>query len=510
MAAADVSAQGLFKTLDKIGETVKKIDTFLGNPTEQNCTTVGYETAKIKSFSPDVDFIIESCINDGKMLALNFTLNNRGRALKIGRLGGQKNVIMPKVDTRFTDDLGNAHSLTCISTDTEFGSSNNGCGFDLSEGAKVRGSIGIAKFDHKAKSLKSATIAGYVLDETKSGSDQYVQFEISLRDVPVYTSEQILGKDSILFRKDNPTVEGKGVSDCKIKSFVLTKNNTQVNFTYKGASLSVHSFDNTYILSGGTQYPLKTVYGIASSPMQEDYYPRSSPCDFTMVFEALPQTVEMLDLIFSSWRWEKVRLMDAPEATAAADATATADATAAGNAAAAASAAAKTTAPVAKFTLTKNGVACLKRGLACDAIPKTCEGLYDRYTVKFVADEYIGDYNEIIFYAGKEAVAMMYAPPSMDECTVGGAEIFSSNVSTPDGVYPGMLVSELIRIKGLDSDNAANLILNGYCIGVDFNDLTPLGKEVRQEAYDYGKTWRTFTGCFKKGAKVTSISYCGE
>jgi hypothetical protein len=159
------------------------------------------------------------------------------------------------------------------------------------------------------------------------------------------------------------------------------------------------------------------------------------------------------------------------------------------------------------FTLTDKGVACLKKGVSLDNVPRACDGFYDRYEINLIEDESEGDYNEITFYAGKEKVAEMYAPRFLRDFTVNNATIYSPNVSTPEGVHPGMLLSELANIKGLDTDNNGNLTLNGFGIGFSFDDLTPLGKETHQEAYAKGITWKISAACFKEGAKVQYIHF---
>jgi hypothetical protein len=488
MFAPNLSAQGWFdkalkkfdKALGAVNEGLNSVDEALGNPTEQASTTVGYETAKIKSFSANVDFIIESCINDGKMLILNFVFNNRGQDLQIGCWGCSKNVLT-NVDTKFYDDLGNAYQFAYISAGTAWQPNNTGGAyFALPEGVKVRGSIGISKFDRKAKSLKSATVAGYILDERKTESTgKYTPFAVSLRDVPVYTPEQILGKDKILFQKQQPAVEGEKRSDCTVKSVIVTEKNTQVNFTFhSGMYIYVSSFNNTWISVGGSKYQLTAAYGIANRQEECQFYAGGSQQDFTLVFDKIPETTEILDVLFDGWKWTGVRLLE-PKAPAQA----------------------------ATFTLTKNGVACLKKGVAFDAVPNTCAGFYDRYEVMLFEDEDDEDYdyNEIIFYAGSEKVARMFAPRFLRDYTVSNAMIFSPKVSTPEGVHPGMLLSKLITLKGLDTDNQGDLILNGYSIGLNYDDLTPYGKKTKQDAYALGKTWKISLNCFKAGAKVQYI-----
>jgi hypothetical protein len=164
----------------------------------------------------------------------------------------------------------------------------------------------------------------------------------------------------------------------------------------------------------------------------------------------------------------------------------------------------KTAAPA--LTLTKQGVSCLKNGVAFGNIPSNCPGFYDRYKVNLIEDEMDGDYNEIIFYAGAEKVAEMNAPPFLSDFTVQGVTVYSPNVSTPDGVSPGMPLSKLAAYKGLDSDNQGNPVLGGFSIGIAYEDLTEYGQKTKDDAYLNGTTWKLTSACFKTGAKVQYIS----
>jgi hypothetical protein len=319
---AEVSAQKwLEKALKKVDNALTEVDKVLaetdkvlGNPVDQASTAPGYESAVIQSFSTGVDFAIESCISDGKLLILNFSLNNRGKDLQIGRFGGVKNVLMPSVDTKFYDDLGNAWQTAYVTAGTEWRNGTQGAAFDLPEGVKVNGSIGIAKFNRRATALKSATIAGYIRDDTKPESDgKYTPFSISLKNVPVYTVEQLLAGDKALFTRENPVAEGGKPADCAVKSVVITEKNTQVNFTYTGSyvgDIYVGDFASTHILANGKRYPLTAACGIATNRNLREFYAGGAQQDFTLVFEPLPESVETIDILFDDWTWKNVSLLE--------------------------------------------------------------------------------------------------------------------------------------------------------------------------------------------------------
>jgi hypothetical protein len=159
------------------------------------------------------------------------------------------------------------------------------------------------------------------------------------------------------------------------------------------------------------------------------------------------------------------------------------------------------------FTLTQQGVACLKNGIAFDEIPTACPGLYDRLQVNLVEEDEEA-WNEIDFYAGNEKVARMFAPRFIRDFRVNGATIYSSAVSTPEGVYPGMPLAKLATLKDFDADNQGELMLGGFRIGINYEDLTALGKQMQADAYQFGTPWKTVSAaCFKAGAKVEYISF---
>ncbi|MDR1170391.1 MAG: hypothetical protein LBK97_06115 [Prevotellaceae bacterium] len=300
--------------LNEVDKVLTETDKVLGNPVEQAGATPGYESVTVKSFSADVDFVIESCIFDGKLLILNFSLNNRGKDLQMGSFGGRKTLLMPNVETKFYDDLGNAWQPAYVTAGAAWRFGTDGADFGLPEGVKVNGSIGITKFDRKATVLQSATIAGYIRDDTKSESNgKYTPFSISLKNVPVYKAKQLLGRDKALFTKEKPAVEGGKPSDCTVKSVVITERNTQVNFTYTGSyvgNIYVDDFASIHILAGGKRYPLTAAFGIATNKHQREFYAGGSQQDFTLVFEPLPKPSETIDILFDDWIWKNVRLLD--------------------------------------------------------------------------------------------------------------------------------------------------------------------------------------------------------
>jgi len=309
------------KVEETVGNASNAVDGAIGNPSELPSKTAGYETAKVKSFSTSVDFEIESCIFDGTMLIIDYSLTNRGKEIKLFRFGGRKHgLYLPNTDTKFYDDLGNVYDLTFISAGNTWsveitGSQTvdvEGVAFALPEGVKVKGRIEINKFNSRAKSLKLATIAGCFLDETKTlNSGKYTPFGvITLKNVPIYSSTAVLNKPKTLFAKENPTVANQSVggNTCVIKSVVITEENTQVNFYYKGNYI-IYTGDvnNVYISAGGKRYDFLTSYGI---PTHKSNYCYGSEHTFTLVFDKIPENTASINLQFDDWSFTGVTLRE--------------------------------------------------------------------------------------------------------------------------------------------------------------------------------------------------------
>lgn len=158
------------------------------------------------------------------------------------------------------------------------------------------------------------------------------------------------------------------------------------------------------------------------------------------------------------------------------------------------------------FILDKEGVGCLRKGMLISKIPPKCEGLYDRIEKKHVEDGY-GDYTLITFYLGTEIMLKVHDEDDIDNHVIHSIIAYSSKISTPDGVYPGMPIKDLLTIKGVETyfpEGAYLLFLNEYVIG--FDGLTDYGEEVFNEAYMKGTDVKLSNACFKENAKVYSIS----
>lgn len=156
------------------------------------------------------------------------------------------------------------------------------------------------------------------------------------------------------------------------------------------------------------------------------------------------------------------------------------------------------------FTLNKAGLGCLKSGTSLSKIPAKCAGLYDRFEKITIEDEMDGDYIMYSFYLGNDKVAEI---SDYGTGTVSNITAFSSNVSAPDGVKPGMLIRKLLTLPGVKGDysEGLNLIYKGYTI--NFDGMTEAGDKAFNDAYAKGTPVKLNNACFKADAKILSISY---
>lgn len=176
--------------------------------------------------------------------------------------------------------------------------------------------------------------------------------------------------------------------------------------------------------------------------------------------------------------------------------------------------------------LTKEGVGCLKFGMKFDKIPPTCEGFYDRIERKIEGVEG-GDAEFLYFYLDNELVAVtnhywgetgIIYDHTDDILT--NIIVYSSKISTPEGVYPGMPIEKLLMIKGGDEGTYCPEGMDGdlfirlgegdssYDIVIDNEtDLTDLGEKIiYEEGLKNDCKIKLRNSYFKPNAKVTSFS----
>jgi hypothetical protein len=159
------------------------------------------------------------------------------------------------------------------------------------------------------------------------------------------------------------------------------------------------------------------------------------------------------------------------------------------------------------LVLKREGVGCLKTGMLFSEIPSSCPGLYDFFE-KNTIEEYEGEYyTEYTFHSGTEIVAHSN---DYGEGKINYVVVYSPEISTTEGVHPGMLIKRFLKIKGAKFDSRNDgvyLVLNGCTIGYRNEDLTASGKKAFDNAYAYGTDVKFSTAYFKESAKITSISF---
>ncbi len=173
------------------------------------------------------------------------------------------------------------------------------------------------------------------------------------------------------------------------------------------------------------------------------------------------------------------------------------------------------------LVMTKEGVDCLKFGMKFDKIPPSCEGFYDRIERKIEGVEG-GDAEFLYFYLGNELVTETSRPwgetgiiYDHTDDVLTTITIYSSKVSTPEGVYPGMPIQKLLMVKGVEGtcpdeiEWTYSLGISGYQIYYDESDLTDQGKEyINKNCYNepFNLNFKLSNAHFKPNAKVRSIT----
>ncbi|MDR0371653.1 MAG: hypothetical protein LBH80_07380 [Prevotellaceae bacterium] len=161
--------------------------------------------------------------------------------------------------------------------------------------------------------------------------------------------------------------------------------------------------------------------------------------------------------------------------------------------------------PPVLFILDNVGLGCLTFGMSFAELPEKCAGLYDRYEKVVIEDEMDGDYTLYDFYLGEEK--MLTAPAYKN--TISGITAYSTNVSTTEGVCPGMSISKILQLDGVDGSyhEGFGLIHKAYFIDFGgYESLTEQGEKAFNDAYLEGTDVKPVKGYFKANARVVSIS----
>lgn len=152
------------------------------------------------------------------------------------------------------------------------------------------------------------------------------------------------------------------------------------------------------------------------------------------------------------------------------------------------------------FTLTKQGVGCVKMGMKYTQLPAKCDGLYTSVKKVVIENEMDGDYTQYVFYNGAEKVM------SSDAYTdaVKNLTTYSPRVKAANGMYAGMPALELYNHKA--KVNTREMIcfeVGGYQFTV--TGLSASGSKKVDDEYLTGKKYVIAPTDFIKGAKIESM-----
>lgn len=154
------------------------------------------------------------------------------------------------------------------------------------------------------------------------------------------------------------------------------------------------------------------------------------------------------------------------------------------------------------FTLTKQGVGAIKKGMSFTQIPAKHEGLYTHFKKTEVEDEMDGNYTDYIFYYGTSKV--MQTAQYSDDTTILRITSFSPRIKAANGMYAGMPSVELYNRKAQINCEVQILFLVG-----DYQFVTPLsatGKKKIDDLYLSGKAGVAAASDFPKDAKIAEMS----
>lgn len=153
------------------------------------------------------------------------------------------------------------------------------------------------------------------------------------------------------------------------------------------------------------------------------------------------------------------------------------------------------------FTLTKQGVGCVKMGMKYTQLPAKCDGLYTHVKKEVIENEMDGNYTQYVFYNGAEMVM------SSDAYTdaVKNLTTYTPRVKAANGMYAGMPAVELYNRKA--KVNTRDMIcfeVGGYQFAV--TGLSASGSKKVNDEYATGKKYVIAPTDFVKGAKIESMT----
>lgn len=152
------------------------------------------------------------------------------------------------------------------------------------------------------------------------------------------------------------------------------------------------------------------------------------------------------------------------------------------------------------FTLTKQGVGCVKMGMKYAQLPAKCDGLYTSVKKEVIENEMDGDYTQYVFYNGTTKVMSSNAYTD----AVKNLTTYTPLVKATNGMYAGMPAVELYNHRAKINTNHEFYFETGI---YQFSaTLSESGYKKANNDYLYNKPYVIAPTDFPKGAKIESMT----
>lgn len=292
------------KELDKLagkGETTGKQPKAANRLPETINTggTQAYHAVSVRSFSPQVDISLESCIREGRKVTITFYATNQGEDVVFDRLGISKNVINQTEETKIIGDNGESYEMKhySVGSDNELSLRTT-----FTSGVRLKGILEIYGVPTQVKQLALVNIAGLMI--VQSGQNNFIPLSFSFKNVPVYTMQQTLQMMNALplLTIKEPWVEKAPEKNYTVESVEFTDKYTKVDLLYKNtkynpeAHLTIHTQPEICILANGQTYPLIGYSGITArnGDVAIKY---NSTGRYSYIFEPVPTNIASFDIL---------------------------------------------------------------------------------------------------------------------------------------------------------------------------------------------------------------------
>ncbi len=171
------------------------------------------------------------------------------------------------------------------------------------------------------------------------------------------------------------------------------------------------------------------------------------------------------------------------------------------------------------FTVTPEGIGCIKLGMKAADIPQQCEGLYNKVEKSTVKTDSQEDYDsdpvqeQYLFYMGKVKV-MEIDITDDDDQTVNFITAYAPHVVTESGLHPGAPLTDLLKLEGVEwqiEGEYYGVVIDGYiAIELKSKYLTDSGRRKYEDVYDKNLEPAFYAKDFKPHGKIEEISVFKE